>query len=210
MDIIIKEFPELNNYQIKQFSAFENLYSYWNDKINVISRQDIDNIYLRHVLHSLAIAKFIKFKDKTTILDLGTGGGFPGIPLSIIFPNCNFILVDSTKKKIDVVNAIVKELGIKNINSVWARAENLNYKYDFLVTRAVAKMPKIINWSTGNFNRKSKNEISNGIIALKGGNVASELLDIKEKRILDIKNIFDFPYFTDKKIIYVPCNLSNT
>ena len=210
MDIIIKEFPELNNYQIKQFSAFENLYSYWNDKINVISRQDIDNIYLRHVLHSLAIAKFIKFKDKTTILDLGTGGGFPGIPLSIIFPNCNFILVDSTKKKIDVVNAIVKELGIKNINSVWARAENLNYKYDFLVTRAVAKMPKIINWSTGNFNRKSKNEISNGIIALKGGNVAPELLDIKEKRILDIKNIFDFPYFTDKNIIYVPCNLSNT
>ena len=210
MDIIIKEFPELNNYQIKQFSAFENLYSYWNDKINVISRQDIDNIYLRHVLHSLAIAKFIKFKDKTTILDLGTGGGFPGIPLSIIFPNCNFILVDSTKKKIDVVNAIVKELGIKNINSVWARAENLNYKYDFLVTRAVAKMPKIINWSTGNFNRKSKNEISNGIIALKGGNVAYELLHIKEKRILNIKNIFDFPYFTDKKIIYVPYNLSNT
>jgi len=203
MKIILDKFPDLSEKQISQFSKLKDLYTYWNDKINVISRKDIENIYLRHILHSLAIAKFITFKNGTTVLDLGTGGGFPGIPLSIIFPKTNFILSDSIKKKILVVNEIVKQLGLENVKSEWSRAENLNHKYDFLVTRAVAKMPKIIEWSKGNFNPISINEISNGIIALKGGDVTKELLGIEQKKIVDIKNFFDNHYFIDKKIVYV-------
>ena len=203
MKIILDKFPDLSEKQISQFSKLKDLYTYWNDKINVISRKDIENIYLRHILHSLAIAKFINFKNGTTVLDLGTGGGFPGIPLSIIFPNTNFILSDSIKKKILVVNEVVKQLGLENVKSEWSRAENLNHKYDFLVTRAVAKMPKIIEWSKGNFNPISINDISNGIIALKGGDVAEELLGIEQKKIVDIKNFFDNHYFIDKKIVYV-------
>ena len=204
MKIILDKFPDLSEKQISQFSKLKDLYTYWNDKINVISRKDIENIYLRHILHSLAIAKFINFKNGTTVLDLGTGGGFPGIPLSIIFPKTNFILSDSIKKKILVVNEVVKQLGLENVKSEWSRAENLNHKYDFLVTRAVAKMPKIIEWSKGNFNPISINDISNGIIALKGGDVAEELLGIEQKKIVDIKNFFDNHYFIDKKIVYVP------
>ena len=203
MKIILDNFPDLSEKQISQFSKLKDLYTYWNDKINVISRKDIENIYLRHILHSLAIAKFITFKNGTTVLDLGTGGGFPGIPLSIIFPKTNFILSDSIKKKILVVNEVVKQLGLENVKSEWSRAENLNHKYDFLVTRAVAKMPKIIEWSKGNFNPISINDISNGIIALKGGDVTEELLGIEQKKIVDIKNFFDNHYFIDKKIIYV-------
>ena len=203
MKIILDKFPDLSEKQISQFSKLKDLYTYWNDKINVISRKDIENIYLRHILHSLAIAKFINFKNGTTVLDLGTGGGFPGIPLSIIFPKTNFILSDSIKKKILVVNEVVKQLGLDNVKSEWSRAENLNHKYDFLVTRAVAKMPKIIEWSKGNFNPISINDISNGIIALKGGDVTEELLGIEQKKIVDIKNFFDNHYFIDKKIVYV-------
>ena len=203
MKIILDKFPDLSEKQISQFSKLKDIYTYWNDKINVISRKDIENIYLRHILHSLAIAKFINFKNGTTVLDLGTGGGFPGIPLSIIFPKTNFILSDSIKKKILVVNEIVKQLGLENVKSEWSRAENLNHKYDFLVTRAVAKMPKIIEWSKGNFNPISINDISNGIIALKGGDVKEELLGIEQKKIVDIKNFFDNHYFIDKKIVYV-------
>ena len=203
MKIILDKFPDLSEKQISQFSKLKDLYTYWNDKINVISRKDIENIYLRHILHSLAIAKFITFKNGTTVLDLGTGGGFPGIPLSIIFPKTNFILSDSIKKKILVVNEVVKQLGLENVKSEWSRAENLNHKYDFLVTRAVAKMPKIIEWSKGNFNPISINDISNGIIALKGGDVTEELLGIEQKKIVDIKNFFDNHYFVDKKIVYV-------
>ena len=203
MKIILDKFPDLSEKQIRQFSKLKDLYTYWNDKINVISRKDIENIYLRHILHSLAIAKFITFKNGTTVLDLGTGGGFPGIPLSIIFPKTNFILSDSIKKKILVVNEVVKQLGLENVKSEWSRAENLNHKYDFLVTRAVAKMPKIIEWSKGNFNPISINDISNGIIALKGGDVTEELLGLEQKKIVDIKNFFDNHYFIDKKIVYV-------
>ncbi len=204
MKIILEEFPEINDVQIDQFSKLKKIYEDWNNKINVISRKDIENIYERHVLHSLAIAKFIKFKKGTTILDLGTGGGFPGIPLSIIYPDSNFILVDSIKKKIVVVNEIINKLGINNVQSEWSRAENLDYKYDFLVTRAVAKMPTIIEWSKGKFKKNSINAITNGIIALKGGDIDNELKNIKEKKIVDIKDIFDIYYFSDKKIVYVP------
>ena len=207
MQIILDQFPDLNEKQITQFSSLKNIYETWNSKINVISRKDIENIYIRHILHSLSIAKFIKFKRDATILDLGTGGGFPGIPLAIIFPDSNFILVDSIRKKIAVVDEVVKELGLKNINSQWSRAEDLDYSYDFLVTRAVAKMPTLINWSKGRFNNYSFHDIENGIIALKGGDIDDELNGISEKKILDIKNIFDIQYFCDKKIVYVPSSI---
>ena len=195
MKIILDQFPDLNEKQITQLSSLKNIYETWNSKINVISRKDIENIYIRHILHSLSIAKFIKFKRDATILDLGTGGGFPGIPLAIIFPDSNFILVDSIRKKIAVVDEVVKELGLKNINSQWSRAEDLDYSYDFLVTRAVAKLPTLINWSKGRFNNYSFHDIENGIIALKGGDIDDELNGISEKKILDIKNIFDIQYF---------------
>ena len=204
MKIILEEFPDLNDVQIEQFSKLKNICSEWNNKINIISRKDIDNIYERHILHSLVIAKFIKFNNRTTVLDLGTGGGFPGIPLSIIFPDVNFILVDSIRKKIVVVDEIINSLKLKNVKSEWSRAENLDYKYDFLVTRAVAKMSLLIEWSKGKFNKNSNNQIANGIIALKGGNVDEELKNIQQKKIVDIKDIFDTHYFLDKKIIYVP------
>ena len=207
MKIILDQFPDLNENQITQLSSLKNIYEKWNSKINVISRKDIENIYIRHILHSLSIAKFIKFKRDATILDLGTGGGFPGIPLAIIFPDSNFILVDSIRKKIAVVDEVVKELGLKNINSQWSRAEDLDYSYDFLVTRAVAKMPTLINWSKGRFNNYSFHDIENGIIALKGGDIDDELNGISEKKILDIKNIFDIQYFCDKKIVYVPSSI---
>ena len=207
MKIILDQFPDLNEKQITQLSSLKNIYETWNSKINVISRKDIENIYIRHILHSLSIAKFIKFKRDATILDLGTGGGFPGIPLAIIFPDSNFILVDSIRKKIAVVDEVVKELGLKNINSQWSRAEDLEYSYDFLVTRAVAKMPTLINWSKGRFNNYSFHDIENGIIALKGGDIDDELNGISEKKILDIKNIFDIQYFCDKKIVYVPSSI---
>ena len=207
MKIILDQFPDLNEKQIIQLSSLKNIYETWNSKINVISRKDIENIYIRHILHSLSIAKFIKFKRDATILDLGTGGGFPGIPLAIIFPDSNFILVDSIRKKIAVVDEVVKELGLKNINSQWSRAEDLDYSYDFLVTRAVAKMPTLINWSKGRFNNYSFHDIENGIIALKGGDIDDELNGISKKKILDIKNIFDIQYFCDKKIVYVPSSI---
>ena len=207
MKIILDQFPDLNEKQITQLSSLKNIYETWNSKINVISRKDIENIYIRHILHSLSIAKFIKFKRDATILDLGTGGGFPGIPLAIIFPDSNFILVDSIRKKIAVVDEVVKELGLNNINSHWSRAEDLDYNYDFLVTRAVAKMPTLINWSKGRFNNYSFHDIENGIIALKGGDIDDELNGISEKKILDIKNIFDIQYFCDKKIVYVPSSI---
>ena len=207
MKIILDQFPDLNEKQITQLSSLKNIYETWNSKINVISRKDIENIYIRHILHSLSIAKFIKFKKDATILDLGTGGGFPGIPLAIIFPDSNFILVDSIRKKIAVVDEVVEELGLKNINSQWSRAEDLDYSYDFLVTRAVAKMPTLINWSKGRFNNYSFHDIENGIIALKGGDIDDELNGISEKKILDIKNIFDIQYFCDKKIVYIPSSI---
>ena len=207
MKIILDQFPDLNEKQIIQLSSLKNIYETWNSKINVISRKDIENIYIRHILHSLSIAKFIKFKRDATVLDLGTGGGFPGIPLAIIFPDSNFILVDSIRKKIAVVDEVVKELGLKNINSQWSRAEDLDYSYDFLVTRAVAKMPTLISWSKGRFNNYSFHDIENGIIALKGGDIDDELNGISEKKILDIKNIFDIQYFCDKKIVYVPSSI---
>ena len=208
MELILGYFPNLTQDQIEQFSKLKSIYTNWNNKINVISRKDIENINLRHVLHSLSIAKFIEFKEGTTILDLGTGGGFPGIPLAILFPNCKFNLVDSIKKKILVVDQVSKELGLNNVTTHWSRAEKLDLKFDFLVTRAVAKMNKIIDWSENSFNLKSNNDIENGIIALKGGDIQNEISVLTTKKIIPISEIINDDYFTDKKIIYVPSKLS--
>jgi 16S rRNA (guanine527-N7)-methyltransferase len=208
MELILEYFPNLTQDQIEQFSKLKSIYTNWNNKINVISRKDIENINLRHVLHSLSIAKFIEFKEGTTILDLGTGGGFPGIPLAILFPNCKFNLVDSIKKKILVVDQVSKELGLNNVTTHWSRAEKLDLKFDFLVTRAVAKMNKIIDWSENSFNLKSNNDIKNGIIALKGGDIQDEISVLTTKKIIPISKIINDDYFTDKKIIYVPSKLS--
>ena len=204
MNIILDHFPNLSDDQKNKFLELEKIYKFWNAKINVISRKDIDNIYLHHILHSLSIAKFIEFKKGTSILDLGTGGGFPGVPLSIFFPECNFNLVDGVKKNVDVVNAVSKDLNLKNITTYESRAEDLNLKYDFLVSRAVAKIPKLLKWSKNCCSHHSKNSIKNGIIALKGGDLNDELKSVPFKTIIKLNQFFDYEYFQQKKIVYIP------
>ncbi len=204
MDIIFNYFPDLSKNQIEQFSKLGSLYADWNNKINVISRKDIGSLYLRHVLHSLSIAKFIEFTRGTLIVDVGTGGGFPGIPLAILFPDCKFHLVDGVKKKIRVVDAISNNLGLKNVTTESERIEDLDYKFDFVLTRAVAEMPKIIKWTKNKINSVSNNKELNGIIALKGGDLNKELYKIENKKVVAINDYFDDHYFNDKKLVYVP------
>lgn len=204
MDIIHKYFPELSKKQIDQFSKLESLYESWNNKINVISRKDISSLYLKHVLHSLAIAKFIQFNDETTIIDVGTGGGFPGIPMAILFPECKFHLVDSIEKKVRVVDNISNELGLINVSIQCKRVEDIDKKFDFVLTRAVAEMPIILKWTLDNIKPNSTNSVLNGVIALKGGNLNKELNRIENKRVVAINDYFDDDYFIDKKLVYVP------
>ena len=205
MDIMQKYFPDLTEEQNRQFLLLQSLYEEWNNKINVISRKDIDQLYERHVLHSLAIAKIIRFKDKTSILDVGTGGGFPGIPLAILFPKCSFHLVDSIGKKIKVVQEISLALNLKNITSEQIRAEKIKNKYDFIVSRAVTAFPAFYNWVRTKVKHESKNELKNGILYLKGGDLNEELKDFKSKIItFEISDFFTEPFFETKKIIYLP------
>ena len=204
MDIIHKYFPELSKKQIDQFSKLGSLYADWNNKINVISRKDISSLYLKHVLHSLAIAKFIQFNDETTIIDVGTGGGFPGIPMAILFPECKFHLVDSIEKKVRVVDNISNELGLINVSIQCKRVEDIDKKFDFVLTRAVAEMPIILKWTLDNIKPNSTNSVLNGVIALKGGNLNKELNRIENKRVVAINDYFDDDYFIDKKLVYVP------
>jgi 16S rRNA (guanine527-N7)-methyltransferase len=202
VELIHKYFNDLTIEQIKQFELLEDLYFKWNQKINVISRKDINEIYLKHVLHSLAIAKFISFKDDTSIIDVGTGGGFPGIPLAIIFPKVKFHLVDSINKKILVVNEVSKSLKLKNVTTSHSRVENLNEKYDFVISRAVTKMREFKRLIKGKFNSESFNDLNNGIIYLKGGDLTIELLGIINKQI-SISKYFNEEFFETKKIVYV-------
>ena len=202
MDIILKYFPELSSDKIEKFKQLETLYIYWNQRINVVSRKNINELYINHVLHSLAIAKIINFKNKTNILDVGTGGGFPGIPLAILFPDCNFTLVDSIAKKIHVVDSIVNSLKLDNISTSISRVESLNTKYDFIVSRAVTNMPKFINLTKGRVIKGGHNSLSNGIIYLKGGNLSEELKNIKNQ-IYNISDYFEEDFFETKKIVYV-------
>ena len=205
MDIINKYFPELTEKQYLHFQLLKGLYEDWNNKINVISRKDIDQLYERHVLHSLSIAKVIQFQNNTNILDVGTGGGFPGIPLAILFPECKFHLVDSIGKKIKVVQEITKSLNLANVTSEQARAENLTDNYDFIISRAVTSFPTFYSWVQKKIKKESKNTLSNGILYLKGGDLHEELKDFKSKiTIYEISEFFTESFFETKKIIYLP------
>ena len=204
MKLIQKYFSDLSKDQLIQFEKLESLYKYWNSKINVISRKDISSLYLKHVLHSLAIAKFIQFSKDTHIIDVGTGGGFPGIPLAILFPDAKFHLVDSTEKKVGVVDAVSKELSLKNVTTQCKRVEDMDDKFDFILARALADMSTILKWTENNINPNSNNVVPNGIIALKGGDLDKELSRIENKKIVFIKDYFDEHYFINKKLVYVP------
>jgi len=203
--IFIKEyFPNLTKSQISKFEKLENLYKEWNNKINVISRKDIDNLYLHHILHSLAIAKIISFKNNTKILDVGTGGGFPGVPLAILFPNVKFHLIDSIGKKITVVNGVAEALNLTNIKGEHIRVENIKNKYDFIISRAVTRFDKFRAITKKNISLKNKNELLNGIIYLKGGDFSNEISGVENKiKIYNISDIFKEPFFETKKIIHM-------
>ena len=204
MKLIQKYFSDLSRAQLIQFEKLESLYKYWNSKINVISRKDISSLYLKHVLHSLAIAKFIQFSKDTHIIDVGTGGGFPGIPLAILFPDCKFHLVDSIEKKVKVVDAVSNELVLDNVTTQCKRVEDIDDKFDFILTRAVADMSTILKWTVNNISPNSNNLVPNGIIALKGGDLDKELSRVENKKIVAINDYFDDHYFINKKLVYVP------
>ncbi|PHR35385.1 MAG: 16S rRNA (guanine(527)-N(7))-methyltransferase RsmG [Fluviicola sp.] len=204
MELVLKYFPDLSDKQKQQFERLEALYSEWNAQINVISRKDTDNFYERHVLHSLAIAKVIQFTDGTKILDVGTGGGFPGIPLAILFPKCNFLLVDSIGKKIKVVKEVTEALGLKNVASRHERAENIKEQFDFILSRAVTAMPKFITWTKGQFLKKNNNTFKNGILYLKGGDLTEEMATVKKAvQYFDLSDIYSEEFFETKKVVYV-------
>lgn len=205
MQIIQKYFPNLTDQQIYQFGLLFDLYQYWNERINVISRKDIENLYEHHVLHSLAIARVIEFAEGASILDVGTGGGFPGIPLAILFPEAKFTLVDSIGKKIKVVQAVAEGIGLSNCKPVQTRAESLNEKFDFVVSRAVSTLPEFVKLVNNKISREGKHLLPNGILYLKGGDVADEVKPYKNKvKIFDIRNFFTEPFFETKKVIYLP------
>lgn len=204
MQEILKYFPDLEIHQQEQFLSLNELFRSWNQKINLISRKDIDSFYLKHVLHSLAIAKFVEFTPKTKVLDVGTGGGFPGIPLAIFFPHCEFLLVDSIEKKINVVQDIIDHLKLKNCKTKVVRAEKINEKFDFVLSRAVAPMPKLYNWTKNNISKHAINIIPNGIICLKGGDLSEELEMFENwYTTTHINKYFEEDFFETKKIIHL-------
>lgn len=206
ISIITKYFPNLSDLQKEQFSKLKNLYELWNSQINVISRKEIDLLYERHVLHSLAIAKYISFKPGTAILDVGTGGGFPGIPLAIMFPQAEFFLVDSIGKKIKVVNEVVAGLGLTNVRTAHIRAEEIKEWFDFVISRAVTDFDEFYHWVKRKFNQESFNSIRNGIIYLKGGDLTEELKRYqKQVKITELKKYFSEEFFETKKLVYMPC-----
>lgn len=200
--IIAKYFPNLTEIQEKQFEKLQELYLEWNEKINVISRKDMDALYEKHVLHSLGIAKIMQFSEGTKVLDIGTGGGFPGIPLAILFPETHFTLVDSIGKKITVVNAVAESLGLKNVVTFHERAENIKGKFHFVVSRAVTQMPVFLRWLRGKFEKEQINTKHNGVLYLKGGDLGEELQGLKAE-IIPLKNYFDEAFFETKKVVYL-------
>lgn len=206
MELIHKYFDKLSDKQISQYEQLLPLYKEWNDKINVISRKDIDNLYLHHVLHSLSIAKMTSWKAGAEIMDLGCGGGFPGIPLGIMFPEVKFTLIDGTRKKIKVVNEVAQAIGLDNVRGLHVRAEEHKKKYDFVVTRAVAIVEKLVNWSQPLIHQKHKHALPNGIIALKGGNIKQEVKDCTNKvyaEITPINDYFEESFFEEKCVVYI-------
>ncbi len=205
MEQILKYFPTLSDKQRLQFSMLGNLYKEWNEKINVISRKDIDALYEHHVLHSLGIAKFINFTPGTKILDVGTGGGFPGIPLAILFPQCHFCLIDSIGKKIKVATEIANSIGLQNISLFHKNVKEEKQKFDFVVSRAVMEASSLLAYSHKNISQTNGNEINNGIICLKGGDLTAELKDInRQYELINLSEYFNEDYFETKKILYIP------
>ncbi|MFA7447175.1 MAG: 16S rRNA (guanine(527)-N(7))-methyltransferase RsmG [Weeksellaceae bacterium] len=204
MKEILNYFPELTPNQIEHFTKLNDLYTDWNEKINVISRKDIDELYVKHVLHSLAIAKVMKFEKGSEVLDVGTGGGFPGIPLAILFPEVEFHLVDSIQKKILVVNEVAEALELKNVKAEATRAENLKTNYDFIVSRAVTQMPKFVEWVKPKIKKKHINSMPNGILYLKGGDLTEELKDFPKSIEYELNEFFSEEFFETKKVVYLP------
>lgn len=204
VQLIFKHFPDLTELQQAQFKALEGLYQDWNLKINVVSRKDIEELYLRHVLHSLAIAKFIQFKPESEVLDVGTGGGFPGIPLAILFPETQFTLVDAIGKKIKVVQEVVAGLELQNVTAKHQRVEEEKKQFDFIVSRAVAAMPTFMRWVKGRIKKVSEHEIKNGILYLKGGDLSDELQDYKTVQLFSLMDYYQDPFFETKKLVYLP------
>ncbi len=206
MEEILKYFPDIDNQQRERFQKLKALYRDWNLKINVVSRKDIDQIYLRHVLHSLAIARYIDFLPEAKVLDVGTGGGFPGIPLAILFPETNFDLVDSRGKKILVVDEVVKGLQLENVTTYNCRVEDLKKtdEYDFIVSRAVAQMDTFVHWVKGKIAKKSRHKLKNGILYLKGGNLTKELRHYKTVKVYPLQNEFEEEFFATKALVYLP------
>ena len=204
MDLLKKYFPQITEFQVEKLILFKDLIKQWNKKINLVSRKDVENFEVNHMLHSLSISKFIKFKKNTQILDLGTGGGLPGIPLSIIFPSSNFKLIDRKNKKINVLNEIINKLRIDNVKAQNIDIIDLNHNYDFIINRAVSSTDNLIKLCKGRINFKGHNEIKNGIICLKGGNLNSELKNINKFQIVELKYFFSELFFEKKKILYIP------
>jgi len=204
MEHILKYFPNLDGYKKTQFEALKSLYDDWNTKINLISRKDMDNFYEHHVLHSLSIAKVIEFENETTILDVGTGGGFPGIPLAILFPDVHFVLTDSIGKKIKVVRDVVHQIGLKNVEPLQIRAEQLNKSFDFIVSRAVTDLPTFYNLVRDKIRNKGFNKLQNGILYLKGGDLKTEIETFKRPvKLFPISEIFSEAYFKEKYVVYL-------
>ncbi|MEL6304117.1 MAG: 16S rRNA (guanine(527)-N(7))-methyltransferase RsmG [Bacteroidota bacterium] len=203
-ELVFEHFAELTEMQKSQFEALESLYQDWNQKINVVSRKDIDELYQRHVLHSLGIAKIQTFLPGSAVLDVGTGGGFPGIPLAILFPETEFTLVDAIGKKIKVVNEVVEGLGLTNVKAFHSRVEDLDNEFDFIVSRAVAAMPTFVRWTKGKIKKKSLHGRRNGILYLKGGDLTEELAPFQTAEIFPLEDYFDAPFFETKKVVYLP------
>jgi 16S rRNA (guanine527-N7)-methyltransferase len=204
IEVLLKYFPDLTETQRKQFTLLQPLYAEWNEKINVISRKDIDNLYVNHVLHSLGIAKVATFLPGTEVLDVGTGGGFPGVPLAILFPETKFHLVDSIGKKIKVVEAVAAGAGLKNITTAHIRAEEVKGKYDFVVSRAVTRMNEFYGWVSNKFKKESKHELPNGILYLKGGDLTDEMAELAMRyQSFNLTDYFKEEFFETKKVIYV-------
>lgn len=205
MKELLKYFPDLTPNQIRQFEQLFGLYTDWNAKINVISRKDMDNFYINHVLHSLALSKIIKFNDGSNILDLGTGGGFPGIPLAILYPKCDFQLVDSIGKKITVVQGVALEIGLTNVKAYKSRVEEVDGEFDFIVTRAVARLKKLDNWINKKFKKSNNHTLNNGLLCLKGGDLDEEIKELNKKtKQYSLIDFYPYEFFETKKITYTP------
>ena len=204
MEQILKYFPSLTDVQVEQFEKLEALYQDWNAKINVISRKDIGELYTKHVLHSLAIAKVQKFEPGTFVLDVGTGGGYPGIPLAILFPETRFFLIDVILKKITVVKAVADSLGLKNVKAEQLRAENVKGDFDFIVSRAVTNMPDFVIWIKDKIKKQNKHQLPNGILYLKGGDLTEELKDFPKATEYNISEFFEDEFFETKKVVHLP------